>query len=89
MAKKLTAKQNAFKEVLDIINTNYYARDPKTHELIPEAVSFKKKLSAAEKHGTVQGAVHNFITGLNKQIIEAGGLQEIVSSKVLVTKEGE
>lgn len=80
-------RQQAFKESLDIINKNYYARDPQTRELIPEMVSFKKKLSAAERHGTAQGAVHNFISSINKQLKEIGGIvDESVGEKVFEKK---
>lgn len=78
--QEITAiRKQAFKESLNIINKSYYARDPETRELIPEMVSFKKKLHGAERYGTVQGAVHNFISELNSKIKEAGGLEEIVS----------
>lgn len=72
-------RKQAFKESLDIINKSYYARDPETRELIPEMVSFKKKLSAAERYGTAQGAVHNFISELNSKIKEVSGLNELTS----------
>lgn len=75
-AEKLKIRQETAKEILDVINKDYYARDPETREVIIGQVSFKKKLAAAEKHGTAQGAVHNFISSLNKQIKETVGIIE-------------